>query len=130
MSLEKCKQTECILMNISIDYTKREPIYEQIVREVEKLITLGVLKSGSQIPSVRALAYDLGINPNTVKKAYDILEENGLIISKSTKGTFISDNISKAKELKIEELINKMREITKELETYGLDKEEIIKRMK
>lgn len=117
-------------MNISIDYTKREPIYEQIVREVEKLITLGVLKSGSQIPSVRALAYDLGINPNTVKKAYDILEENGLIISKSTKGTFISDNISKAKELKIEELINKMREITKELETYGLDKEEIIKRMK
>ncbi len=130
MSLEKCKQTECILMNISIDYTKREPIYEQIVREVEKLITLGVLKSGSQIPSVRALAYDLGINPNTVKKAYDILEENGLIISKSTKGTFISDNISKAKELKIEELINKIREITKELETYGLDKEEIIKRMK
>ena len=130
MSLGKCKQTECILMNISIDYTKREPIYEQIVREVEKLITLGVLKSGSQIPSVRALAYDLGINPNTVKKAYDILEENGLIISKSTKGTFISDNISKAKELKIEELINKIREITKELETYGLDKEEIIKRMK
>lgn len=117
-------------MNISIDYTKREPIYEQIVREVEKLITLGVLKSGSQIPSVRALAYDLGINPNTVKKAYDILEENGLIISKSTKGTFISDNISKAKELKIEELINKINEITKELETYGLDKEEIIKRMK
>lgn len=117
-------------MNINIDYTKREPIYEQIVREVEKLITLGALTPGSQIPSVRSLAYDLGINPNTVKKAYDILEENGLIISKSTKGTFISDNISKAKELKIEELINKIREITKELETYGLDKEEIIKRMK
>lgn len=117
-------------MNINIDYTKREPIYEQIVREVEKLITLGVLESGSQIPSVRALAYDLGINPNTVKKAYDILEENGLIISKSTKGTFISDNISKARELKIEELINKINETIKELENYGIKKEEIIKRMK
>ena len=117
-------------MNISIDYTKREPIYEQIVREVEKQITLGILTPGTQIPSVRALAYDLGINPNTVKKAYDVLEENGLIISKSTKGTFISDNINKAKEKKIEELLEQINNTVKELENYGLSKEEIIKRLK
>ena len=121
---------ECILMNISIDYTKREPIYEQIVKEVEKLITLGVLTPGSQIPSVRSLAYDLGINPNTVKKAYDMLEENGLIISKSTKGTFISDDISMAKTKKIEELMERMQDGIKELESYGLTKEEIINRLK
>ena len=130
MSLEKCKLMECILMNISIDYTKREPIYEQIVREVEKLITLGVLTPGSQIPSVRALAYDLGINPNTVKKAYDMLEENGLIISKSTKGTFISDDVSMAKKQKIEELMEKIQDIIKELESYVLTREEIINRLK
>ena len=130
MSLEKCKLMGCILMNISIDYTKREPIYEQIVREVEKLITLGVLTPGSQIPSVRALAYDLGINPNTVKKAYDMLEENGLIISKSTKGTFISDDVSMAKKQKIEELMEKIQDIIKELESYGLTREEIINRLK
>ena len=118
------------VMNINIDYTKRCPIYEQIVKEVEKLITLGALEPGSQIPSVRTLAYDLGINPNTVKKAYDILEENGLIISKSTKGTFISDNIGKAKDLKIEELMDKINEIVMELKNYGLTKEEIIKRMR
>lgn len=117
-------------MNISIDYTKREPIYEQIVREVEKLITLGVLTPGSQIPSVRSLAYDLGINPNTVKKAYDMLEEIGLIISKSTKGTFISDDISMAKTKKIEELMERMQDGIKELESYGLTKEEIINRLK
>ena len=130
MSLEKCKLMECILMNISIDYTKREPIYEQIVSEGEKLITLGVLTPGSQIPSVRALAYDLGINPNTVKKAYDMLEENGLIISKSTKGTFISDDVSMAKKQKIEELMEKIQDIIKELESYGLTREEIINRLK
>ena len=130
MSLEKCKLMECILMNISIDYTKREPIYEQIVREVEKLITLGVLTPGSQIPRVRTLAYDLGINPNTVKKAYDMLEENGLIISKSTKGTFISDDVSMAKKQKIEELMEKIQDIIKELESYGLTREEIINRLK
>ena len=117
MSLEKCKLMECILMNISIDYTKREPIYEQIVREVEKLITLGVLTPGSQIPS-------------TVKKAYDMLEENGLIISKSTKGTFISDDVSMAKKQKIEELMEKIQDIIKELESYGLTREEIINRLK
>lgn len=117
-------------MNINIDYGKREPIYEQIVREVEKLITLGVLTPGSQIPSVRALAYDLGINPNTVKKAYDMLEENGLIISKSTKGTFISDDVSMAKKQKIEELMEKIQDIIKELESYGLTREEIINRLK
>lgn len=117
-------------MNISIDYTKREPIYEQIVREVEKQITLGILTPETQIPSVRALAYDLGVNPNTVKKAYDVLEENGLIISKSTKGTFISENINKAKEKKIEELLEQINNTVKELENYGLTKEEIIKRMK
>ena len=130
MSLEKCKQMEWLVMNINIDYTKREPIYEHIVREVEKLITLGVLTPGSQIPSVRALAYDLGINPNTVKKAYDMLEENGLIISKSTKGTFISDDVSMAKKQKIEELMEKIQDIIKELESYGLTREEIINRLK
>lgn len=117
-------------MNINIDYGKREPIYEQIVKEIEKLITLGILEPGSQIPSVRSLAVDLGINPNTVKKAYDILEEDGLIISKSTKGTFIGDNISKAKEIKIEELIDKIKMIVKELENYDLTKKEIIERIK
>ena len=63
-------------MIINIDYTKRCPIYEQIVTEIEREITLGILKPNAQIPSVRTLACDLGINPNTVKKAYDILEEN------------------------------------------------------
>ncbi len=117
-------------MIINIDYQKREPIYEQIVKEIERQITLGILSPNSQIPSVRTLAYELGINPNTVKKAYDILEENGLIISKSTKGTFISENINKAKDLKINELIAKINETVKELKNYGLTKEEIIKRMK
>ena len=116
-------------MNISIDYTKREPIYEQIVREVEKLITLGVLKSGSQIPSVRALAYDLGINPNTVKKAYDILEENGLIISKSTKGTFIVDDVTKVKNKKIDDTINVINNKIKELQKIGLNKKDILNKL-
>lgn len=117
-------------MNININYNSRIPIYEQIVSEIEKLVSLNVLKADSAIPSIRELARTLGINPNTVKKAYDILEMKGIIISKSTKGTFISGNTKKAKELKIEELLSKMEDIEKELLSFGLTKNEIIKRLK
>ncbi|MBE6155016.1 MAG: GntR family transcriptional regulator [Firmicutes bacterium] len=114
-------------MNINIDYATRTPIYEQIVSEVEKLVTLEILKSNEQIPSIRELACTLGINPNTVKKAYDILENKGIIISKSTKGTFISNNISKAKEIKINELLKQIKLNVKELENYGLSLEDVLK---
>lgn len=117
-------------MNIDIVYGSRTPIYEQIVSEVEKLITLGVLKPDEQIPSIRDLACSLGINPNTVKKAYDILENKGIIISKSTKGTFISRDISKAKEIKIKSLTEDINKLIKELVSYGLSKEEIIAKLK
>lgn len=116
-------------MNINIDYSSRTPIYEQIVREIEKLVTLEILKPNEQILSIRELAINLGINPNTVKKAYDILENLGIIISKSTKGTFISENINKARENKIADLLNEVLEKIKELEQYGLTKEEIIKKL-
>ena len=117
-------------MNININYNSRIPIYEQIVSEIERLVSLNILKPDSQIPSVRQLACTLGINPNTVKKAYDILEMKKIIISKSTKGTFISSDITKAKEIKINELITKIKNIEKELISFGLTKEEIKKRLK
>ena len=71
-------------MNINIDYQNRTPIYEQIVNEITKFATLGILPPNTQIPSIRDLACTLGINPNTVKKAYDLLESRKIIISKST----------------------------------------------
>ena len=74
-------------MNISIDYQSRTPIYEQIVKGVEKLVILNVLKPNEQIPSIRELACSLGINPNTVKKAYDILDSKGIILNDTVNGT-------------------------------------------
>ena len=62
---------------IVIDSQSRQPIYEQIVEHVESLIAAGVMSQGEQLPSVRALAVELSINPNTIQKAYAILEEHG-----------------------------------------------------
>ena len=58
---------------INIDYKNSAPIYEQIVEQIERYIAFGVMKPKEQIPSIRELASNLGINPNTVKKAYEEL---------------------------------------------------------
>lgn len=116
-------------MNIQIDYQSRVPIYEQIVGEVEKQVALDILKPNEQIPAIRELAYNLGINPNTVKKAYDTLEKHGVIISKSTKGTYITDNISIVKEKLINNVIEDIKSKIVELENLGLKKEEIKKKI-
>lgn len=117
-------------MLISLDYQSRTPIYEQIVLEIERFVALGILKPEEQIPPIRELATELGINPNTVKKAYSILESKGVIVSLSTKGTFISFNTKNIVEEKIKSKISEMKDIIGELEKLGLTKEEIIEKIK
>lgn len=117
-------------MIINIDYGKRTPIYEQIVDEIERLVTLHLLAPGEQIMSIRELACSLSINPNTVKKAYDILEKKNVITTKSTKGTFISNDIENARKLKIDSMLQELENKISELETYGLTRNEIINLLK
>ncbi len=78
----------------NIDYTSREPIYEQLYNNVVKQISLGVLEPNQQLPPVRQLALQLNVNPNTVSKAYKNLEQDGIIYSVVGKGSFVMDNIS------------------------------------
>lgn len=115
---------------ITIDYQSRTPIYEQIVLEIERFVVLGIYKPKQQIESIRELATSLGINPNTVKKAYDELERRGTITSISTKGTFIAEDTKKLLKNKIDEKIKKIREEIEELERLGMSKEEVLKIIK
>ena len=115
---------------INLDYQSRTPIYEQIIKQIEKYVALGILKPKEQIPSIREMAGNLGINPNTVKKAYSELENKGVIQTLSTKGTFISDNIDEIKKINIESKIDEIKEIINELEKFGITKDEIIERLK
>jgi len=114
---------------INLDYTNRTPIYEQIVNEIEKYVALGILKEKEQIMSIRELASSLGINPNTVKKAYTILENKNIITSISTKGTFIKENASNIKEQTINNYIDEINNIIDKLLKLGLSKEEILKKL-
>ena len=74
----------------SIDLTSRIPIYEQIYQKIINLIINGTLAENDQLPSVRSLAKSTGVNPNTVSKAYQELERNGIIYSVPGRGSFIS----------------------------------------
>ena len=127
MSLINLQDGEKMLINIS--YQKKESIYEQIVLEIERYVSLGILKPNEKIPSVRSLASDLGINPNTVKKAYDILESRGIIITNSTKGTYITDKIDSVKNKKINDIFCLLENHILELEKLGLDRCEILERL-
>lgn len=76
---------------LKLNYKSGVPICDQIVNGFVRMKALGLVESGEQLPSVRALAMELGVNPNTIQKAYQILETNGIIYSVKGKGSFISD---------------------------------------
>ena len=76
---------------ISLNYRDSRPIYEQIRDGLRKLIVTGALSADEKLPSVRALAAQLAINPNTIQRAYMTLEQEGLIYPVKGKGNFVAD---------------------------------------
>ena len=79
---------------ITLDYQSNDPIYLQIKNRIAELVMLGVYPPGTQLPSVRSLAGELGINPNTIQKAYQELEAAGVTCSVSGKGSFVAVDAS------------------------------------
>lgn len=75
---------------IVLDYKDRRPIYEQVAERFQTLIIKGVLAEDDQIPSVRKLAMELSINPNTIQRAYNMLESQGYIYPVKGRGNFVS----------------------------------------
>ncbi len=79
-------------MKIGINTTSSEAVYAQIVRQIREAVQSGTLKGGQALPTVRQLAGDLMINPNTVAKAYKMLEADRIVRGAGRAGTFIEDN--------------------------------------
>lgn len=77
---------------IVLDYRDRRPLYEQVTERFQELMYRGVLKENEKLPSVRSLAMELSINPNTIQRAYAQLERQGFIYSVKGKGSFVADS--------------------------------------
>lgn len=76
---------------VILDYKDRRPIYEQVVEKLQELIICGGFEQNTQLPSVRSLATELSINPNTIQRAYAQLEREGYIYSVKGKGSFVAE---------------------------------------
>ncbi len=109
----------------SIDYHSRQPIYEQLYDNVIRMVSLGILKPDEQLPPVRQLAIELGINPNTVSKAYKNLENDGMIYSVVGKGSFISGKTD-ITECKKQEITARMTEAAQEAVKLGIEQQQIV----
>lgn len=110
---------------ISINYKDPRPIYEQIKKALKKDILTGEIRKNEKLPSVRDIASELAINPNTIQRAYKDLETEGYIYSVPGKGSFV-DDIADLAQKKREESAEKIREVLKDFSEAGGTKEECI----
>ena len=110
---------------IFLDQMDRRPIYEQIAEKMSELMIRGALSENSPLPSVRNLAAELSINPNTVQRAYIELEREGYIYSIKGKGSFVSP-LDDIRGRKCEELLSEIRADIGKAVQAGIKEEELI----
>jgi len=110
-----------------IDLKNRKPIYEQVVENFKKMIISGGLNQDSRVPSIRDLAKTLGVNPNTVQKAYRELETNGYFYTVLGQGSFISAPPESLTQQEIAELYKALAEQIHELLFRGVTITEVQK---
>lgn len=113
---------------ILLDYRDKRPIYEQVVEKLEQLIVGSALEPDSKMPSVRSLGVDLGVNPNTIQRAYNQLEQEGYIYTVSGRGSFVAPE-SEWRDDKKRKVLSEWQELTKRTRLAGLSKEELIREL-
>ncbi|MEE8806982.1 MAG: GntR family transcriptional regulator [Lactimicrobium sp.] len=103
-----------------LNLQSKEPIYEQIQNQILRFIQAGVLSPGDKLPSVRQLAQDNGINPNTVAKAYSELEKTGCVYNAPKKGVYVADvNVKDSHH-------HQITAVLEPLKNMGIQKQEIL----
>ena len=118
-------------LNINkFQFNNKEPIYLQIVELVKKNIAIGDLSPGDKLPSVREMSKDLGVNPNTLQRAYGELERLGITYERRGMGSFISEGDNSMKDLKVDMGKDLAKKFINDMASIGIDKEEAIKILK
>lgn len=108
-------------------FTSDKPVYLQIADRLTKSVLSGEFKPGEQIPSVRQLALDAAVNPNTVQHAFTELENNGLIISRNTIGRFVTENTAIIEECRNEMAKSIAKAFIKNMSQLSISPEQAIK---
>ena len=114
---------------ITLDYRDRRPLYEQVIERFQDLMFKGVLVQDEKMPSVRSLATDLSINPNTIQRAYAELERQGFIYSIKGKGSFVADT-GRMKAGRIREWERSFDGLVEEAGQLGIGCETVVERVR
>ena len=113
---------------VTINYRDGRPFYEQVKDDLRRLVVSGALQPGEKLPSVRELAGQLAINPNTIQRAYRELEAEGYIVSVPGKGSFAAQRDA-GDDPRREELLTRLQETVRELQWLGMTAEEICEKI-
>lgn len=114
---------------IRLDYRDARPIYEQVRDGLRSLMVTGVLAAGEKLPSVRSLATELAINPNTIQRAYESLETEGYVYSIPGKGSFAAPRTGVDEERR-DRLLGQFDSLTAELLYLGVTRDRLIARIR
>ncbi len=112
----------------SLDYRDGRPIYVQVKESLYKLMLSGALQQNDQLPSVRNLASNLAINPNTIARAYEALEKEGLIYTVQGKGSFVAP-MTQLTQQRSTQLLEQFDALVGELALLGIGKEMLRQRL-
>lgn len=114
---------------IVLDYRDKRPIYEQVVEKLERLIVNGILETDTKMPSVRSFAMELSVNPNTIQRAYVLLEQEGYLYTISGRGSFVAPE-SEWRENKQAKVLEDWEKMTRQAREAGISKELLQRRIR
>ena len=114
---------------LNLDYRDARPIYEQVRDNLRRLMVSGAIQEGEKLPSVRSLASNLAINPNTIQRAYESLEAEGYVYSIPGKGSFAAPRTGVDEERR-DRLLGQFDSLTAELLSLGVTRDRLIARIR
>ncbi len=115
---------------IEFDFDSNRPIYIQLVEQLELYIISGKIPPGSRLPSVRDLALQAKVNPNTMQRALAEIEDSKLIYTERTNGKFITTDATLLNKYRERFITNRIQDFLSEMSTLGFDQKMIIKYLK
>jgi GntR family transcriptional regulator len=112
---------------MKVDFNPTIPIYIQIMGEIKKEIVSGIREAGSKVETVRDLAQEMGVNPNTMQRAFAELEREGLLYTERTAGRFITGDTVLIKKVKEESVCGYIQEFMNHMKNSGFGRQDIIR---
>ena len=114
------------MLTLSIDRRNEAPVYEQVADQVRRLVASGTLDPGTALPSVRQLAGDLGVNLNTIARAYRLLEDEGFLVIRDRAGVEVAAPADKVDKSARARLLDQLRATLARLRQAGMAPEELL----